>query len=218
MAEGMAVEFPLTKPRLRGVLHAYAFFAALGAGSMLVVAADGGSERLAAGIYAAGLAGLLGTSALYHRISWSSDRARMWMRRLDHSMIFVMVAATATPVALLVLDDPLRTILLATVWGGAGAGVMLSLLWPGAPKWVNAATYIGLGWSGVMAMPRLAEDHVLALVLIGVGGLMYSVGAIVYALGRPDPWPGTFGYHEVFHALVTFAAALHFVAVCTVVL
>ena len=214
-----APELPeILKPRLRGVLHAYAFFAALGAGSMLVAAAEGGSERVAALIYALGLAGLLGTSALYHRVTWSSERTRMWMRRLDHSMIFVLIAATATPVALLVLDDPLRTVLLAIGWGGAGAGVVLSLLWPGAPKWVNAVTYIGVGWSGVVALPNLAAENMPALILIGVGGLMYSVGAIVYALGRPDPWPGTFGYHEVFHALVTAAALLHFVAVCLVVL
>ena len=207
----------LLKPRMRGVLHAYAFFAALGAGAMLVVAADGGRARLAAAVYAFGLAGLLGTSALYHRVTWA-PRARMWMRRLDHSMIFVLIAATATPVALLVLDDPLRTILLATAWGGAGGGVVLSLLWPRAPKWVSSLLYVAVGWSGIMALPRLAEDHVATLVLIGVGGLLYSVGAVVYATGRPDPWPGTFGYHEVFHALVTAAAALHFVAVCLVVL
>jgi hemolysin III len=95
---------------------------------------------------------------------------------------------------------------------------MLSLLWPTSPKWVSAAVYIGVGWSGLMALPRLADDHFLALILIGFGGLLYSAGAVVYAAGRPDPWPGTFGYHEVFHALVTAAAALHFVAVCTVVL
>ena len=207
----------ILKPRLRGVLHAYAFFAALGAGTMLVVAAESGRPRLAAAIYAFGLAGLLGTSALYHRVTWP-PRARMWMRRLDHSMIFVLIAATATPVALLVLEDPLRTVLLAVAWGGAGAGVVLSLAWPMAPKWLTAIVYVGVGWSGLVALPRLAEDHVLALVLIGVGGLLYSVGAVVYAAGRPDPWPGTFGYHEVFHALVTGAAALHFVAVCTVVL
>jgi hemolysin III len=208
----------LLKPRMRGVLHAYAFFAALGAGAMLVAAAEGGRERLAATVYVLGLAGLLGTSALYHRVSWRGPRARMWMRRLDHSMIFVLIAATATPVALLVLDDPLRTVLLATMWGGAGAGVMLSLLWPMSPKWVNAVLYVAVGWCGLIALPNLAADHVLALVLIGTGGLLYSVGAVVYAAGRPDPWPGTFGYHEVFHALVTVAAALHFVAVCTVVL
>ena len=207
----------ILKPRLRGVLHAYAFFAALGAGTMLVVAAESGRPRLAAAIYAFGLAGLLGTSALYHRVTWP-PRARMWMRRLDHSMIFVLIAATATPVALLVLENPLRTVLLAVAWGGAGAGVVLSLLWPMAPRWLSAIVYIGVGWSGLVALPRLAEDHILALVLIGIGGLLYSVGAGVYATSRPDPWPGTFGYHEVFHALVTGAAALHFVAICTVVL
>ena len=151
------------KPRLRGVLHQYSFFVAIVLGAALVIAADGTRERVAALVYAFGLAGLLGTSALYHRINWA-PRARMWMRRLDHSMIFVLIAATVTPIGLLALEGTLRTVLLAVVWGGALAGVAMCLLWPKAPKWVSAVVYCAVGWSGVMAMPQLAGYAVAALV------------------------------------------------------
>ncbi len=207
----------LVKPRMRGVLHQHAFFAALAAGAVLVAAADGARPRLAAGVYAAGLAGLLGTSALYHRVTWSAT-TRRWMRRLDHAMIFVLIAATATPVALLVLDDPLRSVLLGVRWGSAVAGVVIELLWPAAPKWFNSAVYVAVGLCGLIAFPSLAGYAVTALVLMVAGSVLYGVGAVVYATGRPDPRPAVFGYHEVFHALVVAAAALHFAAVGIVVL
>jgi hemolysin III len=213
-----AADLPeVLKPRLRGVLHQYAFFVAIVLGSALVIAADGARERVASLVYALGLAGLLGTSALYHRIEWR-PRTRMWMRRLDHSMIFVLIAATVTPIALLALEQPLRAVLLAVVWGGAVAGVLLSLLWPRSPKWVSAAAYLAVGWSGILALPELASYAWTALALIAAGGVLYTVGAVVYALGRPDPVPRVFGYHEVFHALVLAAAALHFAAIGIVVL
>jgi hemolysin III len=205
------------KPRLRGVLHEYAFFVAIGAGVMLVVAAEDARARVGALVYAVGLAGLLGTSALYHRITWR-PRARMWMRRVDHSMIFVLIAGTVTPIALLALDDPLRIVLLAVAWGGTAAGVLLNLLWPRAPKPVSAAVYLAIGWSGAIAVPELASYAWTALVLVAIGGVLYTVGAIIYALGRPNPWPRVFGYHEIFHALVVAAAAVHFAAVSIVVL
>jgi hemolysin III len=205
------------KPRWRGVLHQYAFFVAVVAGAALVIAADGSRARIGALVYALGLAGLLGTSALYHRVTWA-PRARMWMRRLDHSMIFVLIAATVTPIALLALDGTLRVVLLALVWGGAAIGVALSLLWPRAPKWVSAVVYCAVGWSGVVALPELAGYALPALALLAAGGVLYTAGAVVYALGRPDPAPRVFGYHEVFHALVVAAAALHYAAVGIVVL
>ncbi len=205
------------RPRMRGVLHQHAFFAALAAGAVLVAAAEGGEARAGAAVYAAGLAGLLGTSALYHRVTWSAT-ARRWMRRLDHAMIFVLIAATTTPVALLVLDEPLRTVLLAVTWGSALAGVLLELLWPAAPKWFNSAVYVAVGLCGFAAFPSLAGYAVAALVLMVAGGVLYAAGAVIYATGRPDPRPAVFGYHEVFHALVVAAAALHFAAVGIVVL
>jgi hemolysin III len=203
---------------MRGVLHQHAFFAALAAGAVLVAAADGSRARIAAAVYAAGLAGLLGTSALYHRVTWSSAAARRWMRRLDHAMIFVLIAATTTPVALLVLEDPLRTVLLVATWGSAVAGVGIQVLWPSAPKWFNSAVYVAVGLCGLIAFPSLAGSAVAALVLMVAGAVLYTAGAVIYATGRPDPRPAVFGYHEVFHALVVAAAALHFAAVGIVVL
>jgi hemolysin III len=215
----VSIDVPeILKPRWRGVLHQYAFFVAVILGAALVIAADGGRARVAALVYAVGLAGLLGTSALYHRVTWASQRARMWMRRLDHSMIFVLIAGTATPIALLAIDNPLRTVLLCVVWGGALAGVLLSLLWPTSPKWVSSAAYLAVGWAGATAIPALAGYAWTALALLAAGGVLYTAGAVVYALGRPDPAPKVFGYHEIFHALVVVAAALHFAAVGIVVL
>jgi hemolysin III len=208
----------ILKPRWRGVLHQYAFFVAVILGAALVVAAEGGRARVAALVYVLGLAGLLGTSAVYHRVTWASTRARLWMRRLDHSMIFVLIAGTSTPVALLVLEDPLRTVLLCVAWGGTAAGVLLNLLWPTAPKWLSSVVYLAIGWSGVAALPSLAGYAWTALALLAAGGVLYTIGAVVYAIGRPDPAPKVFGYHEIFHALVVVAAALHFGAVGILVL
>ena len=185
------------KPRLRGVIHQYAFFVALVLGGALVVLAPGGRERVAAAIYAVSVAGLLGTSALYHRRNWTV-RARMWMRRLDHSMIFVLIAGTYTPFALLVLHGTL-------------ARTILNLFWVRAPKSVTAAVYIALGWVAIAALPQMAREiGALGVGLIVFGGVLYTAGAVIYALRRPNPVPGVFGYHEVFHALVVAAAAAHF--------
>ncbi len=201
------------KPRLRGVIHQWSFFVALAAGAALVAWAPAGRATVAAAIYAVALAGLLGTSALYHRITWQ-PRARAWLRRLDHSMIFVLIAGTYTPFALLVLDAPLRGIVLGGVWAGALAGIVFTLVWVQAPKWLTAASYIALGWFSIVAVPQIAEHAGAgALVLLAVGGVAYTLGAVVYASQRPDPRPATFGYHEIFHVLVVVAAAAHFTAI-----
>ena len=193
----------LTKPRLRGVSHQWAFFVSLALGAALVVAAPAGQPRLAAAIYALSVAALFGTSALYHRITWGTQAARRWMRRLDHSMIFFLIAGTYTPFALLVLDGDLATVILIVVWAGALAGVLMKLVWIDAPKALVALTYIMLGWVALAAFPAMIEGlGVTASTLVAVGGLLYTVGALVYAFQRPDPVPKVFGYHEVFHALV----------------
>src|SRR5256714_13594040 len=200
---------PLTKPRMRGVLHQYAFFVSVVLGATLVIVADGGRARLAAAIYAFAVSGLLGTSALYHRVTWSK-RARAWMRRLDHSMIFVLIAGTYTPFALLVLDGTLARAILIVVWAGAAAGIVLNVIWVTAPRWVTAAVYLALGWVAVAAMPQLAPElGITGMTLLVTGGILYSVGAVIYALQRPNPSPTVFGYHEIFHALVVAAAAAH---------
>ena len=202
------------KPRLRGVSHQWAFFAAVVAGAILVLAAPAGQATLAAGIYAGSLAALLGTSALYHRVNWRRPRARAWMRRLDHSMIFLLIAGTVTPFALLVMEGPLATALLVAVWAGAAAGIVVELIWVQAPKWVSVIVYLAVGWIGALGYPAiLVEAGIGAAVLIAVGGVLYTAGAVVYARQSPDPRPAVFGYHEIFHLLVIAAAIVHFVAV-----
>jgi hemolysin III len=206
------------KPRLRGVIHEYAFFVAIVLGGILVWQAQGAREHTAMLIYALGICGLFGISALYHRRNWG-PRARAWMRRLDHSMIFVFIAATFTPFALLVVQGTLATVILAVVWGGAIAGVILSLVWIGAPKWLSATVYVALGLVGVVLVPQMwSALGWLPVVAMGLGGVLYMIGAVIYATGRPDPAPSVFGYHEVFHTLVTGAAAAHYAVIAFAVL
>jgi hemolysin III len=196
------------------VVHQWAFFAALAGGAALVVLAPGGEATLACAVYAVSLAGLLGTSALYHRITYRRPAARAWMRRLDHAMIFVLIAGTYTPFGALVLSESLGDVVLVGVWGGAAAGILFTLVWISAPKWLTAAAYVALGWFALIAMPQIAERAGAAAVgLLLAGGLAYTAGAVIYARRRPDPYPGVFGYHEVFHVLVVVAALAHFVAI-----
>ncbi len=184
------------------------WFAAAGA-ICLVVLAQSAEARVAAAIYGLGLIALFGGSALYHRWRWD-PRWRPLLRRVDHSTIFVFIAASYTPVGLVVLD---WTWLLVGVWLGALIGVAFSLAWIDAPRWLQATLYVALGWVAVIAGPDLADALPIApLVLIIVGGVLYTTGAIVYARQRPDPWPLTFGFHEIFHAFVIAAAVCHFVA------
>jgi hemolysin III len=215
----VAPGIPLPKPRLRGVLHQWAFFASLVLGAALVIFAPGGRGTLAAAIYAASVAALFGVSALYHRVDWKSAVSRKRMRRLDHTMIFVLIAGSYTPFALLVLDGTLATVILVAVWGGAAAGALMKLLWIDAPKWLVAGTYVLLGWVAVAAFPGLLEElGVAPTALVAAGGVLYTTGAVVYALRRPDPAPAVFGYHEVFHALVIAAAALQYAVIAFFVL
>jgi len=204
----------LLKPRLRGVVHQWAFFVASGLGAGLVLTAPAGRATVAAAIYAASVAGLFGASALYHRVTWSHAVARAWMRRLDHSMIFVLIAGSYTPFALLVLDGTLATVILLTAWIGAGLGIVLKLLWIAAPKWLSTVVYMALGWVSIVTFPALAAGlGVIAITLVVAAGVLYSAGAVVYASQRPDPIPTVFGYHEIFHVLVVVAAALQYAVV-----
>jgi hemolysin III len=206
------------KPRLRGVSHQWAFAVFAGLGVLLVAAASGPHERAGAAVFAGALVAMFGTSAVYHRVDWRSVRARMWMRRLDHAMIYVLIAGTYTPFALLALEGSWRWTLLAIVWIGAAAAILLKLLWITGPKWVSAALGLGLGWAGVAALPKLvAAIGVAGGLLLAVGGLLYTAGAVVYARRRPDPIPDVFGYHEVFHACVIAAASCQFAVVAMLV-
>jgi hemolysin III len=206
------------KPRLRGVLHEYAFFVSLGCGAALILAASDGRARVSAAIYAFAVSALLGTSALYHRVTWRPS-VRRWMRRLDHSMIFVLIAGTYTPVALLALSGTLSRAILIVVWAGALGGVIFKLLWIDAPKWVFAVVYIALGWVSAAVFGELpATIGWLGVAGLAAGGLLYTLGAVVYASGWPDPSPRVFGYHEVFHVLVVAAAGLHYAVIAFAVL
>jgi hemolysin III len=203
-----------SKPRLRGVSHEWAFFISLVAGAGLVAAAPTPRATIAVAIYAASLSALLGVSALYHRIDWRRPEIRRWMRRLDHSMIFLLIAGTVTPFAVLVLEGPWAKALLIAVWAGAAAGIVVEVIWVEAPKWFSTIVYVCVGWIGALGFPSIVIQAGLgAGVLIAVGGVLYTAGAVIYARQRPDPNPAVFGYHEIFHALVIAAAAAHFAAV-----
>lgn len=202
-----------TKPLLRGVLHQVAFTVSLVVGALLIVGAGGRREHVAAAIFAASVAACFGASALYHRVSWT-PRLRLWMQRVDHAGVYLLIAGTYTPVCLLVLEGRWRLVVLVVVWTGAVAAAILKFVWVEAPKWLAAALGIVLGWASVAVLPQLAVRlDVAALVLLGVGGLAYTAGAIIYALRRPDPVPAVFGYHELFHALTILAAACQYVAI-----
>jgi len=206
------------KPRLRGVLHQYAFFGFLVAAAGLVLAAPSRRAVVAAMVYGGSLVSLFGVSALFHRVTWSAS-TRRWMGRLDHAMISVLIAGTFTPIGLLVLSGGRARLLLTVTWCGAFVGIALHALWLDAPKWLSALLYVAVGWTGVLAAPELVA-HVGwgAVALLGLGGLLYSAGAAVYALRRPDPVPAVFGYHEVFHAFVVAAAVTHFALVALYVI
>jgi hemolysin III len=199
-------------PLLRGVTHAYAFWFAVAGAVLLILLAPDATAVTASAIYGAALCLLFAGSALYHRWRWD-PRWRPLLRRVDHSTIFVFIAASYTPVSLLVLEGSMRWIVLGIAWGGAAAGVFFSLVWIDAPRWLAAGTYLALGWVAVITIPDLIDLLPAAPVtLIATGGALYTFGAIVYALRRPNPWPRVFGFHEVFHACVVAAAACHFVA------
>ena len=199
-------------PLLRGVSHFWAvWFAAAGA-VVLVVIASGTTARASAVIYGIGLIALFGGSALYHRWRWN-PRWRPLLRRIDHSTIFVFIAASYTPVGLLVLDGTVQVVVMVAVWVGAAGGVAFSLAWIDAPRALQAGLYIGLGWVAVIGTPQIADKLGAApLSLLGAGGVLYTAGAVIYALQRPNPWPRTFGFHEIFHAFVIAAAVCHFIA------
>ncbi len=201
---------PVARPRLRGVLHQYAFFVSLAVGSVMVAFARTGREQFAAAVFAVAVALMFGASALHHRVTWR-ERGYRWSRRIDHAGVYLAIAGTYTPFGLLVLHGAWRIAVLAVVWGGAGAAILLKFLWVDAPKWLAAAIAIALGWVAVIVFPQLITGvgwSGTALVL--AGGLLYTVGGLVYAFRRPNPLPAVFGYHEVFHLLVVAAVALQY--------
>lgn len=213
----MASPALLEKPRLRGVSHQWAFLLALPVGIVLIALAGSPLSRAATAVFASGVAVMFGVSALYHRPTWSPVR-RLWLRRLDHAAIYLLIAATYTPFGLLVLEGAWRPAVLAVVWTGALLAILLKLCWPASPKWIAAVIAIGLGWVAAVAFRELLEGAgTTATSLVLAGGICYTLGAVVYVVGRPDPMPAVFGYHEVFHALVIAAVALQYASVAIVV-
>ncbi|MFP5068470.1 PAQR family membrane homeostasis protein TrhA [Pseudonocardia nantongensis] len=207
---------------MRGWLHLWSLVGSVFACAALISVAGalvGATAAVATALYTLTTFGLFGISALYHRHTWTDPVRRTLMKRLDHSMIFVFIAGTYTPVSVLALPPTTATWVLAVVWIGAGAGVALKLAWPGAPAWVGVPIYVALGWVAVFVLPALATGGgVAALVLLLAGGALYTVGGVMYALRRPNPWPTTFGFHEFFHAATVLAWACHHVAIWLVLL
>lgn len=213
-----ATTTPSVKPRLRGVLHLVAFFVSLIAGPALIVSAPSGGPRLAIAVYALSMSALFGVSALLHRRTWTPE-ARRVMRRLDHSMIFFLIAGTYTAIVPLALHGLPAIAILAVVWVGGALGVIVELFWLDAPKWAVALPYVVVGWIAIGATPELASAiGGTGLALLLGGGLAYTVGALVYAIRRPNPWPAMFGYHEVFHGLTVVAGAAHYLLIARYVL
>lgn len=207
----------LSRPRLRGHIHFWTFFFSLAAGAVLISLAAStvsGMAALATAVYGATVLGLFGISALYHRRTWVNPKVYKWMKRADHSMIFLFIAGTYTPFTLVGMTKPTGWVIFGVVWGGAVVGVLLKMFWPTAPRWVGVPIYIALGWVAVFVLPEILNNvGVTALVLLIVGGVLYTVGAVMYAAKWPKLWPEVFGYHELFHAFVTVAAICHYIAI-----
>jgi len=200
------------------VLHQAAFVVAVAVGALLIAYADESARtRAAAAVFAGSVVAMLGASALYHRVTWTPN-VRLWMRRVDHAGVYLLIAGTYTPVTLLVLRGAWRPTILAIVWGGATAAILLKFAWVTAPKWLAVAIGLALGWVAVVALPQLVTRlEPWAVALLVIGGLTYTAGALVYARRRPDPVPAVFGYHELFHALTIVAVSCQYVAIALIV-
>jgi hemolysin III len=213
----MVVAAARVKPRLRGVFHELGFYAAVGVGVALVLTAEAGRARVSAAVFSACVAACFGASALYHRPTWRPN-VRAWLARLDHGGVYLLIAGTYVPFGLLVMSTAWAVPVLTVVWGGALLAILLKLVWVQAPKWLSAMIGIGLGWVAAAAFPQLLKVQPLGILLVIVGGLLYTAGAVVYARRRPDPVPHVFGYHELFHVLTLGGVTCHYAAIAFFVL
>jgi hemolysin III len=205
------------KPRLRGVFHEGGFYAAIALAVPLALSAEPGRGRVSAIVFSACLAGCFGASALYHRPTWQPV-ARSWLARLDHAGIYLLIAGTYTPIGLIIMSRAWAIPVLSVVYAGAAAAILLKLFWVRAPKVLSAILGLSLGWVGVVAYSQIGKIGSAGIVLILLGGLFYTVGAVVYARRRPDPFPSVLGYHELFHICTIAAAACHWTAIAFFVL
>ncbi len=205
------------RPTWRGWIHAATFPVAIVAGIVLIVLADGTAAKWASAIFMATSLLLFGNSALYHRFDWG-PRTRAVLKRIDHANILLLIAGTYTPIAVLALPREKATLLLSLVWGGALLGILFRVFWIGAPRWLYVALYLVLGWAAMMYIGDLFAANAIMMTLVLVGGLLYTAGAIVYALKRPNPWPGHFGFHEIFHVCTVLAFLCHWTAALIIAL
>ncbi|HWS50002.1 MAG TPA: hemolysin III family protein [Microbacterium sp.] len=199
------------RPTWRGWIHAGVFPIALVAGVVLILVADGGAAKWSAAVFMTTSLLLFGNSALYHRFDWG-PRTRVVLKRIDHANILLLIAGTYTPIATLALPPGKGTLLLVVVWAGTLLGILFRVFWIDAPRWLYVALYLALGWAAVMYMADLLAANVAMMILVIVGGLLYTGGAIVYAMKRPNPWPGRFGFHEIFHVCTVLAFLCHWTA------
>lgn len=207
----------ILKPVLRGHFHQAAFFLAFGACIMMIVNAREEQAFAVTLIYSFSLVGMFGISALYHRPHWN-PYARTWLKRFDHAAIFFLIAGTGTPISRFALESGTRREFLIVLWVTAAIGMVQSLFWTKAPKWISICLYVICGWLAGPYIPELASSlGTLSLGLLIGGGVLYTVGALIYAFKRPNPFPRVFGYHEIFHLFVVFAALLHFVVIARLV-
>jgi hemolysin III len=217
MSVAMAAASPALKPKLRGVFHELAFYAAVGLGIPLSITAEGGRARISAIVFASCVALCFGASALYHRPTWR-PRARSWLARLDHAGIYLLIAGTYTPFGLLVMSPGWAWPVLSIVWGGSLLAILLKLFRPTLSKRISAGIGVALGWVAAIAFTQLLKLPLPGLLLLVAGGLAYTLGAVVYAFKRPNPSPGVLGYHEVFHLLTLVAAGCQYAAIAFYVL
>jgi len=205
------------RPTWRGWIHAATFPVAIAAGVVLIVLADGAAAKWASAVFMATSLLLFGNSALYHRFDWG-PRTKAVLKRIDHANILLLIAGTYTPIAVLALPRDKATLLLSLVWGGALLGILFRVFWIGAPRWLYVALYIVLGWAAVMYIVDLFTANAVMMTLVLVGGLLYTAGAVVYAIKRPNPWPGHFGFHEIFHVCTVLAFLCHWTAALLIAL
>lgn len=208
---------PEVRPTWRGWLHAAIFPVAIVAGIILIIVAEGATAKWSAAVFMASSLLLFGNSALYHRFDWK-PKTKAILKRIDHANIVILIAGTYTPLAVLALPPDQGTLLLVLVWSGALAGILFRIFWIDAPRWLYVALYLVLGWAAVMYMPQLFQANPTMMILVIIGGLLYTVGAVAYALKKPNPWPGHFGFHEIFHLCTVLAFLCHWTACLLVAL
>jgi hemolysin III len=215
--ESSMADVTTIKPKLRGWLHFGMTPLVIVGGIWLIALAPTAAGKLGSAVWLAGSVMLFGTSAAYHLVNWSPP-VKAALRRWDHGNIFVFISATYTPLALTLLSPSSAVTLLVVIWSIAVAGVTLQVFWPTAPRWLNVASYLLLGWAGLGWLPAFwVSGGPAVVILIGVGGLAYTVGAVIYARKSPNPWPQWFGFHEIFHALTLVAAMCHYAAIAVAI-